>query len=590
VVLTGLDDETIATAALQEGAQDYLVKGQIETRGLLRALRYSVERKVLEGALLAERERVHEALLADIAGRRRAQEALEESEGHYRLLFEGNPHPMYAFDAETLKFLAVNDAAVRHYGYSRAAFLTMVLNDLRRPEDMPVLLRSLAAAEVSPAAGKSLGVFDHRKKSGEMVQMDVAASPIQMGGRRAWLVLAMDVTEKRSLEAQLRQSQKMESIGRLAGGVAHDFNNILGVITGYSELLGRRLVNDPRLHKYVTDIMKAAQRGAGLTRQLLAFSRKQVLQPTILDLNAVVGEMEKMLRRVIGEDVQLLTVFDEALGAVKADAGQMEQVLMNLAVNARDAMLAGGSLTIETGSEVLDEAAARLHPGVEPGRYAVLSVSDTGHGMTAEVQGRIFEPFFTTKPLGKGTGLGLATVHGIVVQSGGHIRFHSAPGEGTTFKIYLPSAEGAGEPAMASLAAADLPPGSETILVVEDEQSMREMIRECLQGTGYTVLEAADGAEAHDVCHGHPGVLDLLITDVVMPGIGGRALAERLQALRPGMRALYISGYTDDAVVLHGVRSAEMAFLQKPFTPQALAVKIRQVLDAPAATPPAAAA
>jgi nitrogen-specific signal transduction histidine kinase/CheY-like chemotaxis protein len=389
----------------------------------------------------------------------------------------------------------------------------------------------------------------------------------------------MDVTEKNSLEAQLLQAQKMECVGRLAGGVAHDFNNLLGVITGYGELLRRRVGADPRLRKYVDDILKAAARASELTRQLLAFSRKQVLQPKILDLNAVVGDLERMLRRLIGEDVQLATVLEDQLGPVRADPGQMEQVLMNLAVNARDAMSKGGRLTIETANVTLDDGYCRHEPGVSPGRYAMLAVRDTGHGMAPEVRARVFEPFFTTKEAGKGTGLGLATVHGIVKQSGGHVSVESEPGHGTTFRIYLPRTDADGDEAPPAPAPRALPGGTETILVVEDEQSVREIVRESLEASGYRLLEAANGAKALEIAERQ--AIDLLVTDVVMPGFGGRELVERLRARRPELRALYMSGYTDDAVVRHGVMAEAVSFLQKPFTVEGLARKVREVLDHP---------
>jgi len=513
------------------------------------------------------------------AARKEAERRLLESESQYRQLFDGNPHPMYVFDGETLGFLAVNEAMVRHYGYSRDEILGMTIDDLRPPEDAPALVRSLEEAEWAGAVTVRPGLFRHRRKDGTLVQMEISASRIDLRGWKAWLVLAMDITEKRSLEAQLAQAQKMESIGRLAGGVAHDFNNLLGVISGYGELLHDKVAADPRLAKYADGIVKAAHRAAGLTGQLLAFSRKQVLQPKILDLNSVVADLEKMLRRLIGEDLQLVAVFDDRLGMVKADPGQMEQVLMNLAVNARDAMPRGGRLTIETANADLDQAYVDAHPGVVPGRYVMLAVSDSGHGMSPEVQARVFEPFFTTKDVGKGTGLGLATVHGIVKQSGGHIWVYSEPGQGTVFKIYLPRADEPGRAAEAAAGPAETPRGSETVLVVEDELALRELVQECLEALGYVVLHARGGEEALEVCRRHSGPLHLLVTDVVMPHMSGRDLAANMQRSRPDVRVLYMSGYTDDAVVLHGVLSAEMAFIQKPFTAAGLARKVRDVLD-----------
>ncbi|HXB55915.1 MAG TPA: response regulator [Vicinamibacteria bacterium] len=519
---------------------------------------------------------------SDVTPRKDAELRLQQSEQQYRLLFDSNPHPVAVFDQETFAFLAVNDASLRHYGYSRDEFLAMTVKEIRVPEEVPALLTDYDRSrdKTGDATYQVLSSTRHRKKGGSVIEVEIAASPITFQGRPAWLALVSDVTEKRSLEAQLLQSQKMESMGRLAGGVAHDFNNLLGIITGYAGLMRKSVSADPRLAKYVDDIVKAAERAAGLTRQLLAFSRKQVLQPRILDLNAVVGETENMLRRLIGEDIQLLTVCDDQLGPVRADPGQMDQVLMNLAVNARDAMPRGGRLTIETGNVALDRTYAGRHAGVEPGRYVMLAVSDTGHGMTPEVQARVFEPFFTTKELGKGTGLGLATVHGIVKQSGGHIWVYSEPDNGTTFKIYLPRADAPEADAQTPPPAeGELPRGSETILLVEDEASLRGFVRECLEAAGYTVLEARHGVEALKISQRHPAPVHLLLTDVVMPLMSGRELAQEIRASRPEVRVLYMSGYTDDAVVLHGVLAADMAFLQKPFTAEMLARRVREVLD-----------
>jgi hypothetical protein len=517
---------------------------------------------------------------ADVSARKEAELRLQESEEQYRLLFESNPHPMWVFDQESLVFLAVNDAAVRHYGYSREEFLAMTLKEIRPTEDVPGFLANHEQRRSVPFGSyASPRTWRHRKKDGTVFEAEIVTTPIVFRGHPARLTLVTDVTEKRNLEAQLLQSQKMESMGRLAGGVAHDFNNLLAVISGYGELLRRRIGADAQLRRYVDDIVKAAERAAGLTGQLLAFSRKQVLQLRILNLNVVVEETEKMLRRLIGEDVQLSTVFDDRLDAVRADFGQMQQVLMNLALNARDAMPQGGRLTIETGNLLLDETHARQHADVEPGHFVALAVSDTGHGMSADTLGQIFEPFFTTKEPGKGTGLGLATVHGIVKQSGGHIWVESEPGHGTTFKICLPRADGSEKEAPPAPAATDLPRGSETILLAEDDANVRELLRECLDALGYTVLEARGGAEALALSRAHGTPIHLLITDVVMPQMSGRELANRLRASRPEARALYISGYTDDAVVIQEGLTEDMAFLQKPFTIERLSLKVREVLD-----------
>jgi two-component system, cell cycle sensor histidine kinase and response regulator CckA len=514
----------------------------------------------------------------DVTAQKEAELSAREKEEWYRLLFDSNPHPMYVCDDGTLAFLAVNDAAVRHYGYSREEFLGMRATDLRPKEEVPEFTRALQGP-VGRTRAEVVGVFRHRKKDGTVIAMEVARSPIHLRGRLCWLVSSTDVTEKRRLEEQFLQSQKMESMGRLAGGVAHDFNNLLGVITGYGELLKKGVNGDSRLRRYADEIGKAAERATGLTRQLLAFSRKQVLQPRIFDLNAAVVDTEKMLRRVIGEDLQLVTRLDDGLGQVRVDPGQIDQVLMNLAVNARDAMPRGGRLTIETANVELDAAAARAEPGVPPGRYVRLTVGDTGQGMTPEVRARVFEPFFTTKEPGKGTGLGLATVHGIVTQSDGYIALDTEPGRGTTFRIYLPRVDAPAEDADASAVEAEVPRGGETLLLVEDETSLREIVRESLESCGYHILSAKDGSEALDICAARGAAIDLMLTDVVMPGMSGRELADRLRVSRPDIAVLYMSGYTDDAVVRHGLLAEDMALVQKPFRAAALARRVREVLD-----------
>ncbi len=389
-----------------------------------------------------------------------------------------------------------------------------------------------------------------------------------------------DVTQRHQLEGQFHQAQKMEAFGQLAGGVAHDFNNLLTIISGYSEMLLGSLRPDDRNRILVQEIHTAGSRAALLTGQLLSFSRRQVVQPRVLDLNGVVAGTKTMLGRLIGEDVTLATVPAPGLDPVKADSGQIEQVILNLVVNARDAMPRGGRITIETANIDLDEAYGRRHTVVEPGRYVLLAVTDTGCGMTEEVMTRIFEPFFTTKEVGKGTGLGLATVFGIVQQSGGHVRVSSAVGRGTTFRVYLPSMIKEVVPLIEPETRTVLvPSGTETILLVEDETAVRAMTRMALQVNGYTLLEAEDGVEALRLCERHAGPIHLLVSDVVMPRMGGRELAARLTPLRPEMRVIFVSGYTDDAVVRHGIRQAEVAFLQKPFSPDTLRRKVRAVLD-----------
>jgi signal transduction histidine kinase/CheY-like chemotaxis protein len=385
----------------------------------------------------------------------------------------------------------------------------------------------------------------------------------------------------RNTEEQLQQSQKLEAVGRLAGGISHDFNNLLTAIMGYSDLSLKRLRDGDPLKRNLTEIRKAGERAASLTRQLLAFSRKQVMQPKILDLNAVVSDLEKMLRRMIGEDVELTTSLEPELGNVKADPGQMEQVIMNLAVNARDAMPSGGKVTIETANVYLDESYARQHLSVMPGPYTMLAVSDTGTGMDAATQRHMFDPFFTTKEDGKGTGLGLSMVYGIVKQSGGNIWVYSELGKGTTFKIYFPRVAATAEKYTHAAPALDIPTGSETILLVEDADMVRDLAREVLQDiSGYRVLEAANAEAAFQICEKHQGRIDLLLTDVVMPGGSGSEVSAHVRALKPDIRVLYMSGYTDDAIVRHGVLEAGLNFIQKPFTPNALALKVREVLDA----------
>ena len=394
-----------------------------------------------------------------------------------------------------------------------------------------------------------------------------------------------DVTESRALEEQLRQAQKMEAVGRLAGGIAHDFNNLLTAILGYAQLAAARLKQEDPMRIELSEIEKAGQRAADLTRQLLAFSRKQVLQPRVLNLNEIVGDTDKMLRRLIGEDIEFTTSLKDRLGSVRADTGQIEQVLVNLAVNSRDAMPKGGKLTIETSEVELDESYSAFHFDVQPGPYVLLAVSDTGTGMDAKTLSHVFEPFFTTKEAGKGTGLGLSTVYGIVKQSGGHVAVYSEPGVGTTFKIYLPRVEGLPERASGSFKRAREAGGTETVLVVEDEEAVRRLVCRSLEAHGYKTVPAASASEALLACEKHAGEIHLMLTDVVMPHLSGRELAQRIAALRPRMKVLFMSGYTDNAIVHHGVLDAGMPFLQKPFTPRSVAQKVREVLDAPEQTP-----
>ena len=495
----------------------------------------------------------------------------------YQLLFDANPSPMWVYDVETLAFLAVNDAAVAAYGYSREEFLAMTIADIRPAEDVPALLATVAQFGQAPTVSTG---SRHRKKNGTVIAVEISARPLRFGGRRAELVLPHDVTARLRLEEQLRQAQKMEAVGRLAGGVAHDFNNLLTAIVGYSEIgLLRRDLDDELRHD-LEEIHLAGERAATLTRQLLTFSRKQVVMPQALDLGTVVVDLGRMLRRLIGEDIELQTSTHPGAVTIKADRGQIEQVLMNLSVNARDAMPSGGRLSIEVAPVYVDDTSAKQHLDVPTGEYVMLAVTDTGTGMDKETRQRLFEPFFTTK--GNGTGLGLATVYGIVKEAGGTIWVYSELGRGTTFKVYFPRlAEDRVDPS-ASAPSPELPPGTETVLLLEDDHIVRTMVEQILVGSGYRVLPAATAAEAESRLR-DAGRVALLLSDVVLPDVGGRISYERLRVLQPDLRVLFMSGYTDDAILRGGYLPAGVDFLQKPFTPLALARKVREVLDRPAA-------
>ncbi len=516
-------------------------------------------------------------VLQDVTEERAAQENLRRSEAEYRGLVEHAPLGIYRSTTDG-RFLTVNPALIRMLGYRWAEemlSLDMARDVYAHPEQRGALIAQLGHL------GDAQTETDWKRKDGSAitVRLNVRTVRGQAGEFEFFEGLVEDVTEQRSLESQFRQAQRMEAVGRLAGGVAHDFNNILTAITGYSELLLEDLgATDPK-RSDVEEIKAAAARATALTRQLLAFSRKQILQTQVLDLNEVVRTLDKMLLRLVGEDVKVELALAKALGAVRADPGQIEQVLLNLAVNSRDAMPNGGNLTIETANVDLDAAYVREHAGASTGSHVMLAVSDTGIGMNAETRTHIFEPFFTTKEQGKGTGLGLSTVYGIVKQSGGSVWVYSEPGRGATFKVYLPRVE---EPleVVARVSADQLVSGGgETVLLAEDDPSVRAVVSEVLAQKGYRVMRAPDGQAALEMARGHPAEIRLLITDIVMPGMTGRDLAEALKAERPGLRVLYMSGYTDDAVVRHGVLEEGMPYLQKPFSPRALASKVREVLD-----------
>lgn len=639
-------------------------------------------------------------LLAEIAERKRAEIALRESEDRYRNLFNSIIDPLFVYDRGNLSVLAVNDAAVERYGYSREEFMVMTIRDLRGADDAPVLPDELST---TGSDGRNRGSGKHQTRNGATIDVEITAHSLDFSGRPACVVqvrdvteirraqaevaqksrllqavvegtsdavfvkdldgryllfndaaarsvgmsvdevigkddtalfnledartvmdndrgvissnevhiveehllsggvqrvfhalkapyrdedgkvvgvvgVSRDITEHRKLEEQLRQSQKMEAIGRLAGGVAHDFNNLLTIISGHAELLQTAFGASEADVESLNAIGEASERAAALTRQLLGFSRKSMLQPKVLDVNAVIEETGKMLRRLIGEDIHFTTVLAPRLNLVKVDPGQLSQMLMNLAVNARDAMPKGGSLTIETGNVELSADYADTHLDCRPGPHVMLAMTDTGCGMSREVAARIFEPFFTTKEVGKGTGLGLAMVFGIVQQSEGCIHVYSEPGRGSTFRIYLPAVDAQAMEDDRTEALSDLR-GTETILLVEDDDGVRGLARRCLESYGYTVIAASDGREALGIAQAHRGALHLVLTDVVMPTMGGPELAEHLRKQFSQVKVLFTSGYTDDAVVRHGLLSANVSFIQKPYSPKALGAKVRHVLD-----------
>ena len=515
--------------------------------------------------------------LASAIDHKRHEEALRQSESRYRSLVQSAVYGIYRSSVDG-RFLDVNPALIHMLGYDSA--------------DEVVKLDPQREVFVEPAEHERLlqefqrtGCLDSaevrwKRKDGSVITVRLsgrAATELDEADQ-ALEIIAEDITERRALEDQFRQAQKMEAVGRLAGGVAHDFNNLLMVVSGYTEVLMEALdQNDPLLVK-VQAIQQAADRATTLTRQLLAFSRKQLLELKVVDVNSIVADMERLLRPLIGENIDLTTKLTPNVGHTRADAGQLEQVIMNLVVNAKDAMPDGGRILIQT-SEADPDTARREHSLIEPGTYILLSVSDTGAGMDRETQSRIFEPFFTTKEKGKGTGLGLSTVYGIVKQGGGYIFAQSEPGCGTTFRIYLPRVADPADSPRVDKHAQAAAGGSETVLLVEDEESVRELVRETLKTRGYTVIEASDGIAGMRVSEEYPGNIEILITDVVMPGMSGRELAKRVAAARPNIRVLYLSGYTEDAIIHEGALEPGTGFLQKPFTLQVLARKVREVLQ-----------
>ena len=505
--------------------------------------------------------------------RRRSESALRDSEARLRVLIEQLPAILWTVDSQ-LRFTSALGAGLTRVGVKPEDVVGKSMEDFFETSD----LGFLPITEHRRAVGGEAGTF-HMEWRGGSYACHVEALRAPNGQANGAICMALDVSDRKKLEAQLRQAQKMEAVGRLAGGIAHDFNNLLMVIQGYAELLIDRSKPGDAFRRNAEQIQEASQRAASLTRQLLAFSRKQMLAPSVLSIQSVVADMEKILRRLIGEDIDLVSVNPPDLWRIKADRSQIEQVILNLAVNARDAMPRGGKLTIETENVEFDNSQARLPVVLTPGRYVMLAVTDNGCGMDSETQAHIFEPFFTTKEKGKGTGLGLATVYGIVKQSGGYIWVYSEPGQGTTFKVYLPRVEESLTPQEAQANSQKIPRGTETILLVEDEQGVRDLAREYLEISGYKVLVADSGPAAVKLVSEHKGAIDLVMTDVVMPGLSGSELTKRIEALRPGIRIMYMSGYTDQAIVHHGILGADIVLLQKPFTLNALAHKLRDALD-----------
>jgi len=538
----------------------------------------SIAVEFVSNVYLAGDQKVIQCNIRDITERKRGEESLRESEERFRATFENAGIGIALVDMQGRPFKA-NPILRQMLGYSEVELSRMIFTEFTHPDD-----RELDWGLYGELTEGKRDRYEIEKrflrKNGDAVWGMLTVSLIKgpSGGPVCAVVMIQDITARKLLEDQFRQAQKMEAVGRLAAGVAHDFNNLLTIIIGYSEVILDRFAADDPMRAHTAEIKNAAERAAGLTRQLLAFSRQQVLAPQILDLNALIVNLTKLLNRLIGEDVDLVFNQGHCPATIKADPGHIEQILMNLAVNSRDAMPRGGKLTIEISPVQVDEAFSSTHISVPAGPYVMLAVSDTGCGMDKDVQAHMFEPFFTTKEQGKGTGLGLATVYGIVKQSGGHIWVYSEPGAGTTFKIYLPAVTGSAQTAQESAVPAG---GSETVLLVEDDAGLRELARMVLADRGgYKVLESTAGKEALVFAEQYKGLIHLMLTDVVMPGMSGRELSEELATPRPEMKILYMSGYTDDTVVRHGVLEEGMGFLQKPFTSDSLLRKVREVLDA----------
>ncbi|GIW50783.1 MAG: hypothetical protein KatS3mg081_0138 [Gemmatimonadales bacterium] len=564
IFVSGTIGEETAVEAMKAGAQDYVVKSS------LKRLVPAIEREIREAETRRARRIAEEA-------QRKAEEARLAATEMVRAVVNASPLPIIGLDPEG-RVTLWNGAAERLFGWTEAEVLGRPIPIV--PEEVRDAVERARWRILRGEAVSGIEVV-RRRKDGALLDLKVfAAATYDARGRANGLVVMFeDVTTSKRLEEQLRRSQKMEAVGRLAGGIAHDFNNLLTVILGDADLLLSDIASDDPVREAVEEIRHAAERGAALTRQLLTFSRRQIVQPQVVSINDIISNMNRMLRRVIGEDIEIRLRLATDLWNVNIDPGQLEQVILNLSVNARDAMPRGGLLVLETANVQLDPEYAALHPEARPGDYVMLTVSDTGVGMTPEVKQHIFEPFFTTKEQGKGTGLGLATCYGIVRQFGGHISVYSEPGVGTTMKVYLPRAGGARTEV--SSGTSELVRGTETILVVDDDVRVRRVAVRVLQSLGYRVLEAGNGPEVLALL-GREGTalrVDLLLTDVVLPGMSGPELAERVRSLRQGLRVLFMSGYTEDLILQRRLLAREAAMVHKPFSPSELARKVRGVLD-----------
>jgi PAS domain S-box-containing protein len=561
ILVTGTLGEEQAIESMQNGATDYVLKDRLSR--LCPAVRRAMQE--VEGR----------------AERRQAEEALQQSEQRLQIVFSESPLGIALVGTDGRPILT-NSALQKMLGYTGAELSRMSFRDFTHPDDCAK--DTELYGQLIQGTRKSYQLEKrYIRKGGQVIWARLSVSLARETQGHAVFAIGMveDITERRQMEAQFVEAQKMEVIGQLAGGVAHDFNNIIGIIMGYSDLMLEQTSLDHEFRNKLETIRAAAERAAGLTRQLLIFSRKQAVQPVVLDVNDVVKDLDKMLRRLIDENIEMTVVPGKQTGRIRADSGYVGQVLMNLVLNARDAMPDGGKLNITTSNVTLDENYARAHTGANPGDYVMLSVSDTGTGMTDEVKTRLFEAFFTTKPKGRGTGLGLATCQTIVQQSGGHIAVDSVLGKGTTFQVYFPRVEQPPQAAAGPIKTAPFPRGTETVMVVEDEPAVRYLARSILAGQGYVVLSASNGRDALQMARDHKGApIRLVVSDVIMPVMGGKVMAEWLKTTYPDLKILFTSGYTDDVIARHGVLDAGVEFLPKPYTPATLTRKVRELLDA----------